>query len=162
MMVCGSSIPGAWQILSFLKALRKKVWLGLPRKNDSPVQWRIQGRGGPSLIKGSGWPSPPPPPPRSGSGTAVSPKISINRVDTPFTCSQCRSLRPGLQIICKSGMWTLNLSILLLTLSATLLGPGASPKVLVSFNTVLYMLPISSSTSSELMSVNGPFESKQK
>ena len=160
-MVCSSSIPGAWPILSFLKALRKKVWLGWPRRNDSPVQWQIQGRGGPSLIKGSGWP-PPPPPPRSGSGTAVSPNISINRVDIPFTCSQCRSLRPGLQIICKSGMWTLNLSILLLTLSATLLGPGASPKVLVSFNTVLYMLPISSSTSSELMSVNGPFESKQK
>lgn len=55
-------------------------------------------------------------------------------------------------------MWTLNLSTLLLTLSATLRGPGASLNVLVSFNTVLYMLPISSSTSSELMSVNGPWK----
>lgn len=158
MMVCGSSIPGAWQILSFLQELRKKCSL------DDHVEMTVLSSGGtrggaPPLSKGL---DDRPPPPRSGSGTAVSPKISINRVDTPFTCSQCRSLRPGLQIICKSGMWTLNLSILLLTLSATLLGPGASPKVLVSFNTVLYMLPISSSTSSELMSVNGPFESKQK
>ena len=158
-MVCGSSIPGAWQILSFLKALRKKCSL------DDHVEMTVlssgESRGGevPPLSKGL---DDRPPPPRSGSGIAVSAKISINRVDIPFTCSQCRSLRPGLQIICKSGMWTLNLSILLLTLSATLLGPGASPKVLVSFNTVLYMLPISSSTSSELMSVNGPFESKQK
>lgn len=64
-MVCASSIPGAWLILSFLKALRKKLWLGWPPRNDSPVQWRIQGRGlgvqGPSLIKGSGWPPSPPP-----------------------------------------------------------------------------------------------------
>lgn len=78
------------------------------------------------------------------------------------TCSQCRSLNPGLQIICNSGMWTLNLSTLLLTLSATLRGPGASLNVLVSFNTVLYMLPISSSTSSELMSVNGPFKAGKR
>ena len=163
-MVCVSSIPGAWPIFSFLKALRKKLWLGWPRRNDSPVQRRIQGRGPGGLPYQRVWMTTPPLPliSRSESGTAFSPKISINRVDIPFTCSQCRSLRPGLQIICKSGMWTLNLSILLLTLSATLLGPGASPKVLVSFNTVLYMLPISSSTSSELMSVNGPFESKQK
>lgn len=85
----------------------------------------------------------------------------IQKLHYTDTCSQCRSLSPGLQIICNSGMWTLNLSTLLLTLSATLRGPGASLNVLVSFKTVLYILPISSSTSSEFMSVNGPFKMKQ-
>lgn len=41
MMVCASSIPGAWPILSFLKALRKKAWLGWPCRNDSPVSPKI-------------------------------------------------------------------------------------------------------------------------
>ena len=159
-MVCASSIPGAWPILSFLKALRKKCSL------DDHIEMTVLSsggsKGGEAPPLSTGLDDRPPSPKVWIRQCCLPPKISINRVDIPFTCSQCRSLRPGLQIICKSGMWTLNLSILLLTLSATLLGPGASPKVLVSFNTVLYMLPISSSTSSELMSVNGPFESKQK
>lgn len=87
--------------------------------------------------------------------------IATNLRKNSGTCSQCRSLNPGLQMICNSGMWTLNLSTLLLTLSATRLGPGASLNVLVSFSTVLYMPPISSSTSSAFMSVNGPLKQKQ-
>ena len=62
-MVSASSTSGTWPTLSFLRAPRKKVCLGWPHRNDSPVQWRIQGKGpggpSPSLIKGSGWPRPP-------------------------------------------------------------------------------------------------------
>ena len=79
-----------------------------------------------------------------------------------LTCSQCLSRIPGLQMICRSGRWTLNLSILVLTLSATLRGPGASLRVFESFKTVRNIVPISSSTSSALISVKGPGKRKKK
>lgn len=77
-------------------------------------------------------------------------------VCTVGTLFQCLSLIPGLQKVCRSGRLSLNLSSLDLTISADRLGLGRSLNVLVSLCIVLHMLPISSSTSSALRSINGP------
>ena len=72
------------------------------------------------------------------------------------TLSQCLSLMPGLQMVCRIGRCCLNLSILPRTLSADLRGPTWSEKVLESLYTVLHISVTSASKSSAFRTLNGP------
>ena len=89
----------------------------------------------------------------------VSPSQSHNPA---LTCSQCLSLMPGLHMVCRRGRFCLNLSIFPLVLSATFLGPGWSPNVLVSLYMVRNISETSLSIVSEFNWRNGPKNIKRK
>ena len=70
--------------------------------------------------------------------------------------SQWRSRIPGLHMVFNTGRCCLNLSIFPLTRSATLRGPGWSPKDLVSLYMVRHISPTSFSISSAFRLAKGP------